>query len=101
MTQNGTHTLTDAQQAEFHRIADEYGTRALQYVTENNADHDGSMTAPGMALIQAAAGAAENWAIHGLPNENIADHSLWAVSRAATAALTWAHVALGHIEASR
>lgn len=75
-----------------------YGTQALTYVTTHHGDHGDSMTSPGMLMIQNADYAAEKWHEMGMPRGHITRHSMWSVSRAAVAALTWSLIELGIAE---
>lgn len=101
LTERGSDALNDAQARAFHDLADEFGTRALKYVTERGTDRDGCQTSPGMIMIQNAQIATERWRKLGVPRGHILDYGFWAVSRAADAAFTWAYITLGHVEAAR
>lgn len=96
----GTHELDDAQQCVFHDLADEFATRALDYLISNRGDHDHSNASPGMLIIQNAQSATVNLNALGVPRGHIASHSLFAVARAATAAITWSYITLGLVETS-
>ena len=96
----GTQELDDAQQCVFHDLADEFATRALNYLTSNRGDHDHSNASPGVLIIQNAQSATEKLNALGLPRGHITSHSLFAVARAAAAATTWSYIVLGFVETS-
>ncbi|UGT58831.1 hypothetical protein [Nocardia asteroides] len=96
-----TIVLDDDERRALTSLTNFYATDALNTILRDG-PADPEPTEPGAAaMLRARDDAVEAWRRMGIPRGPIADHSLALAARAADAAMTWAILALGYVEAHR
>ncbi len=95
---SGAQTLSDEQEKLFHRLADEYASKAYAYADANPGGRDRSQVSAAMLVIQSGCHAAELVDTRlGIPG-NPSDHGMWALSRALIASTTWSLIERGTVD---
>jgi|GEM_PF-4732558 len=84
----------------FDRWANEYAARAWTRLNDHGPAHNSSDGNP-MVMITTVQDVSERVRALGVPHGHIADHSIWAVTRAFDAAMTWVYLECGFQEVIR